>query len=81
LTAAALAMIAVDAIIALVYSTAKSLDPYPLTIWSIQLADMMTVVLAVVAVLVIPAKAGWSRSRLRLGLDMATVTLTSRPVL
>jgi GGDEF domain-containing protein len=77
LMAAALAMTAVDAIIALVYSTAESLDRYPLTILPIQLADMAAVVLAVAAVLVIPAKVGWSRSRLRLGLDLATVMLSA----
>jgi diguanylate cyclase (GGDEF)-like protein len=77
LMAAAFALTALDAGIALVYATANSLTRYPLALIPIQVADLAAVVLAVAAVLVIPVRVAWSTSRLRLGLDLATVMLSA----
>ncbi|WP_433085733.1 diguanylate cyclase domain-containing protein [Dactylosporangium sp. CA-052675] len=48
---------------------------YPIGLTVVQLTDLLMVILALAAVLCLPARTAWSSSRLRLGLDMAIVLL------
>jgi diguanylate cyclase (GGDEF)-like protein len=75
LLAATAAVVTASYTVSLSLMLASGVPRYPVYAPAVQVLDLFASVLAVAAVLAIPAATPWSASRLRLGLDMMTVQI------
>jgi diguanylate cyclase (GGDEF)-like protein len=71
----AMFIVGVGDVLTVGYSVRQPVPEFPVFVPVIQLLYLLAVILAVIALLSIPASVPWSTSRLRIGLDMATVLL------
>ncbi|MBN1174009.1 MAG: GGDEF domain-containing protein [Micromonosporaceae bacterium] len=77
LMAATAALVTASYISMLAFTVYWGTPRYPTHLPAVTALDVSAIVMAVIAVLAIPAAVPWSASRLRVGLDMATVLLAS----
>jgi diguanylate cyclase (GGDEF)-like protein len=71
----AMFIVGVGDLLSVGYGVRQPVPEFPVFVPVIQLLYLLAVILAVIALLSIPGSVPWSTSRLRIGLDMATVLL------
>jgi diguanylate cyclase (GGDEF)-like protein len=71
----AMFIVGVGDVLAIGHSVRQPVPEFPLFVPVIQALYLLAVILAIIALLSIPGSVPWSTSRLRIGLDMATVLL------